>query len=1205
MAELPTIPNRIAHIDQTQPRVSRQDIEAPYAALAKSLNTAGEVVSEDIAVPLAERAGAESVRLGDDGKMVVDKGPLPMVGDAGKAFKRASSFAYLAKIQPEIEAAATKMRLANPNDPDGLKRAGDAYVSELTKNISDPHLRVSVGKIAAENIAHNYKTSLVETDTTARTNMQTGLESRIKDIRNKMSDLAFQQGTETPEYQRAQSDLATMYGELGKDPRYGYPKERIASELSQRASQDKVQWISGQAVKIFDSGKPTAKADARKWLVDKIYNDPNLNMTMAERHTAVTNAVSILDGRSSENKALIDVNKKITKDLITQADTQDLDITAANNQIQRSIALGDLESAMYLQARVAANPSLVAFRNLPDSEKPAALRLMKEGSITSRVPADMKQVITDAAARAGVPAEYMLRTAGRESGFNPNAQAGTSSAGGLFQFTDRTWAATLRDYGAKYGLGPDTPKNNAQANALMAAEFTKANAGALKEAGLPVSEKTLYLAHFAGAAGATKLLTADPASSAAGVLPGAAAANRSIFYTPDGAARSVGQVINRLTGDRASTQVGAMPTPQELYGVEAGIHLRAKAVADIKGAAGRLLEAAEKQQGRSENVSESDLLMLGDLVHSSEDQALRSKYETLVKAKYGIDAVEKIPNAAVRSAVMGQFRAGVGGIAEQQVSDRMVQSAEAMAEQQKKLPYTTGGTRKLTNPPKAFRFDDPAAVGAVATERLAAQQVLRNYDGGNPISIFEGPEGEAARNALVNGDPKVAAATLAQLQGLPPDVYKATMASDPMKAALTGMVHSRDPVRMTAGMVALDKYWEMDPSGFKTVFGDDPMTHLQAWQGLKDSFTPAEIAERLNLSDDPAKVKARGEMKALAETETKNYHPEDVAYQLGTGWPITPNIVSRRVTGATADVPYDEGKARELAIQFKDTYSALRSFGVPADKAKELTVKRLKTEWGPSVAAGGQLMQYPPDKYYGTVNGSHDWMRADLIEHMTKQIGPQVDVLENLAGGGDYVNPKAPYTNWAIVGLMTDKQTQAEISAKQPPSYKVAYRNNVGLVDVLPDRVTWNRAPHVAAATFEARQREEAMNTLMPMGGSFMDPEGLRPGPGSPLMGAGPAPAAPGQVEPGNINLDNRPIVKNADGSISTVRSMSIGVDGKEVLIPTVSDDGRILTPDEAIAQYKETGKHLGVFDTVAHATAYAKKLSSAQGRQYVKPSPP
>ncbi len=88
-------------------------------------------------------------------------------------------------------------------------------------------------------------------------------------------------------------------------------------------------------------------------------------------------------------------------------------------------------------------------------------------------------------------------------------------------------------------------------------------------------------------------------------------------------------------------------------------------------------------------------------------------------------------------------------------------------------------------------------------------------------------------------------------------------------------------------------------------------------------------------------------------------------------------------------------------------------------------------------------------------------------------------------------------------------------------------------------------------------------------------------------------------VEEGNIDLKNRPVVRNADGTISTVRSMSVGIGGKEVLIPTVSDDGRIMTENEAIKQYLDTGRHLGKFRTVEEANTFAKQLHNEQDKMY------
>jgi hypothetical protein len=96
-----------------------------------------------------------------------------------------------------------------------------------------------------------------------------------------------------------------------------------------------------------------------------------------------------------------------------------------------------------------------------------------------------------------------------------------------------------------------------------------------------------------------------------------------------------------------------------------------------------------------------------------------------------------------------------------------------------------------------------------------------------------------------------------------------------------------------------------------------------------------------------------------------------------------------------------------------------------------------------------------------------------------------------------------------------------------------------------------------------------------------------------------PMPHPDGELVEGNIDLDRRPVVHNPDGSISTVRSMSFGDDEGERLVPTVSDDGRIMEPQEALAESRRTGRHLGIFDTPEHATEYAHGLHEDQAEQY------
>lgn len=98
-----------------------------------------------------------------------------------------------------------------------------------------------------------------------------------------------------------------------------------------------------------------------------------------------------------------------------------------------------------------------------------------------------------------------------------------------------------------------------------------------------------------------------------------------------------------------------------------------------------------------------------------------------------------------------------------------------------------------------------------------------------------------------------------------------------------------------------------------------------------------------------------------------------------------------------------------------------------------------------------------------------------------------------------------------------------------------------------------------------------------------------------------------GMLFKGNINPYNRPVVRNEDGSISTVESMSFSPGdglgaGKEVLVPTISDDGRRLTDEEAQQYYyydPKGARYLGIFDTPENADRYAINFHNKQDEYY------
>ena len=197
---------------------------------------------------------------------------------------------------------------------------------------------------------------------------------------------------------------------------------------------------------------------------------------------------------------------------------------------------------------------------------------MTVGRVSGPEGGAVKAAIAQAAERTGVAFDYLLQQAKVESGLNPNAQAGTSSAAGLFQFIDQSWLGVLKTHGTEHGYGwaanaisrqggrwtvdPAARaqvfalRRDPQAASLMAGEFASDNAAGLeKTLGRAPAKADLYFAHFLGLQGASRFLKAAdsyPDASAASVFPREAGANRGIFYRKSGEPRSLAQVYQLM-----------------------------------------------------------------------------------------------------------------------------------------------------------------------------------------------------------------------------------------------------------------------------------------------------------------------------------------------------------------------------------------------------------------------------------------------------------------------------------------------------------------------------------------------------------------------------------------------------------------------------------------------------------------------------------
>lgn len=125
----------------------------------------------------------------------------------------------------------------------------------------------------------------------------------------------------------------------------------------------------------------------------------------------------------------------------------------------------------------------------------------------------------DAADRAlngdGGTGDYENYLVALESGGNPNARAGTSSATGLHQFTKDTWLDTIGRARPDWAEGMSEaelldmrtdPAKSAEMERVLRAQ----NSAALEKAGAPLTRENLYAAHHFGAAGGVAFAKASP-----------------------------------------------------------------------------------------------------------------------------------------------------------------------------------------------------------------------------------------------------------------------------------------------------------------------------------------------------------------------------------------------------------------------------------------------------------------------------------------------------------------------------------------------------------------------------------------------------------------------------------------------------------------------------------------------------------------------
>lgn len=1104
MVDLPKIDNVVALARAPQPAVSPADIRAPFQQLASNLEKAGEVLDKDIAQPAAEIAGQQAVRQGPDGMPIVDRAPI--FGPASIVFGRAARSTELAQLQPKIEDKMTELRLQFPNNPKGFQDAANGYGKQLIENTPDPLLHGPLLKTVADSASQNYRTSLVQTDHINQQNNLEALQSRLSTLNNRGASLADQGGTDTPEYAQLHAERAAIYKELAADPRNKYPAARVENELKASRDEDVIQGVIGEVSRDFKTKKNLPQA--QRALQEAFWGEGSerFNLTPTQRNKGVSEGLKRLERTSVEDSAAVKAFRSGTTDYIEniQKNPNSFDEIRHNNLEAQARTIGDSESLLRLNALREFAPLASAFKSLPPAEANHAMSSIARGVVPALpvrlADRDMQGKIEAEAARQGVPPQLAVAAAAIESRGNPNAVSPGGGYKGIFQLSPDEFAA-----GGGTGSIFDPDQNIRSGIASL-----KRKSDAFeKEFGKPPSATEVYLMHQQGEAGARAHL-ANPdlpawvnmANTGEGRSKGSKAeawAKAAIWGNlPPSAQQQFGSVENVTSRDfvgvwqqrvqgipyggsslrAGDTEIGlAARNPYMFKMWEDGI----KSMREHLGkSATTLADQITKQADAGDPVNpDSFRTFVASAISSGKEELFDKVRPALAAQDKRAQVREGGPGAiAALDSQITALKASGAPPVEYETLKTLQAGIEQDAKTWKTDPLSIGVATKLVDPIHQIDPANPQAATQEFGAREAKLKILQGSGRGvGPASALTENEGETLKTALVQGDPQAAGGILQGMaSSLSPDNFKATMATPPMKEALSGMIRSRDPARMTTGMSTLDRLWRGDGWGFGDTYGEGTLNHLQAWQGMKDSFNSQEIAERLNVSDDPTAIRARKDLKESAATEMKEIKPGDIGNLLGTWSDRWLPFVNQTLPPTTFDV--DGQGPLSLRHDFEQAYSTLRSLGTEPDQAKKLAAERIKKMWGPSPTAG-QLMKYPPEAYYDDVNGSHAWLADDLQSLVARIKGPQVDA----GATGDPMGATIPRVNWTVQGLVADARTQAEIGAHAPPAYKIALRDRNGSIEFLTDRdgtnrFRFDRSGFLADAKKRFQERHDAMNEL-------------------------------------------------------------------------------------------------------------------------------
>ncbi len=973
MARLPTVSpiRNVLQADVSGP--SPQVVASPWQSLADAFGTIGTNI-EKAETADAAIAGQNAVHRGPDGELQVDL--RPNTSDPARAYNRTAMAGFIARKQNDVQGGLQQIALASNGDPTVFDKESSSYGKEALRNVPD-QLKGPVLQSIEDERQRFYAGVSEQKRQRDVAVAKNDVLARKQVLEDDLGSLALNGGTNTPDYLKKREEYNGLLNELASNRDFSYSPQQAEIDRQRVESNNMAYAFAGQAQRLMDTGDTAGAIN----LASRVMDDTNLHLSPQERFRFSGQIKEQIRAYQSaqreEAKPYLADARDMVKGFKTGVGFDDGQVDETANRLR---SLGrPIDADSLLNAR-----NLYRSQSAMKSASTRDIVRHTDQVMSGDIPGAMGSLLNVIASKESGGSYNVLNGGEHFSSYADHPRrigaGGTATAAGRYQFVAGTWDR------ARVATGvPDfSPASQDKAASWLAQADYKQRTGRDLVSDLQSGDPTML-----------------------------SRVKQVLGQTWEG--------LKYVSNDQfiRSMQGGGQATPAMTGGAE-NVPAWVMSPEYVNGLRQNVTERFEQSYSTYEQMFKSGTLPDQDTMHTLLEaipqftsEPLRQKYTTLLNSQEFRDNLyRQYPDPQQRAAIVSDIQASMqadGTSVAQYQALQMYREGEQARQEAIKNDPVDYSARRYSNVvgqmPPIQAADGNALTAGLQVRDRAVGTLVDHGDIPAPVSAFRNADLPSVRSIWRSGDSsQLSTLTSSMLTGMSPRTYDATLEDPQYREMITGAALSNDPVKHQAAMQQLDALASHVGIGeVEHVYSGDIVNRLQDWQAHVRYFSDQEAADWLKSRNDP---KWQDRVKPLVDAGEKEARKDSVQS-------IATSISGNRFFSAS--VPIDADTQRMMQNDYVslvgDRNGSLNDVGT----AKSQAIERMKTRWGASAALGNRITFMPPENYYPALDGSHDWIGAQLDDFAKQQ---KID-RQNMT-------------------LIADEKTVGAVSTRQAPGYLVA-----------------------------------------------------------------------------------------------------------------------------------------------------------------------